>query len=147
MKLLEKFKYNIKRKKKKTKFILSFIGTIMYKFGGVTSRGIYFFNVYITSYFHYQKIDIDMQYGNLINPISTFIYFLILPFSGFIEQKLGLYLTLIISIILTELFLLLFINQTNIFFSFILIILLGFSNGIGMDVPAKNLYFYYPAKN
>ena len=145
MKLLEILKYN--KKKKKTKFILSFIGTIMFKIGGITSMGINFFSVYITSYFHYQNIDIDMQYGNLMNPISILISFLFLPISGYIEQKLGLYLSLIISIILMELDLLLFINQANIFFSFILIILLGLSNGIGMEIPNKNLYFYYPAKN
>ena len=147
MKLLEKFKYNINAKKKKTKFILSFIGAIMYKIAYVTSMGISSFNVYITSYFHYQKIDIDMQYGNLINPISFFLFYLFRPISGYIEQQLGLYLTLIISIILLEIDLFLFINQTNIFFSFILTILLGISNGIGMDVPGKNVFFYYPSKN
>ena len=73
MKLFEKFQ-TINFTKKKTRFILSFIGTIIFGIGGITSMGISQYSVYITSYFHHQKVDIDMQYGNLIMPILMIIF-------------------------------------------------------------------------
>ena len=121
MKILEKFKSNINSQKKKKRFVLSFIGTILYRIGGAMSSGIITFNVYITSYFHYNQVNIDMQYGNLISPIFTMSTFLTSPFAGFVVKKIGLYLTLIISSLLIEIDLILFINQTSIFYSFILI--------------------------
>ena len=147
MKILEKFKSNINSQKKKKRFVLSFIGTLLYRIGGALSSGIITFNVYITSYFHYNQVNIDMQYGNLISPIFTMSTFLTSPFAGFVVKKIGLYLTLIISSLLIEIDLILFINQTSIFYSFILIVFLGIGNGIGMEVPLNNLYFYYPKKN
>ena len=146
MKLYENFKNTNYIKKKKTRFILSFIGTILYGMAGITSMGISHYSVYITSYFHHKQIDIDMQYGNLIMPILMLSNSLFSPLAGLIEKKCGLYLTLIISSLLLELDLILFINQTSVLYSFLLIIFLGFSNGIGMAVPGKNLYFYYPKK-
>jgi len=122
MKILEKLKSHINSQKKKKRFVLSFIGAILYKIGKVISFGISTFSVYITSYFHYNQIDINMQYGNLISPILTILTCLTSPFSGFVVKKIGLYLTLIISSLLIEIDLILFINQTSIFYSFILII-------------------------
>jgi MFS family permease len=69
------------------------------------------------------------------------------PLAGFIEKKLGLYLTLILSSSLVELDAFLFMNQTSILFSALLIVFLGFSNGMGMAVPGRNLYFYFPKKS
>lgn len=147
MKLLQKFKNNINAKNKKTRFILSIIGAFLYRIGGVSLLGISNFNVYITSYFHYKKSNIDMQYGNLIMPIFFLSNSLFSPFAGFFEVKIGSYLTLILGTILIELGLLLFINQTNALFLFIIIFFLGFSHGISMEVPSKYLLTYYPEKN
>ena len=144
LKYFEKFQNKIK--KKRTRYILSFIGTIIFGIGGLVSMGIGQYSVYITSYFHHKQVKIDMQYGNLIMPLLMLSQSLSGPFAGFIEKKIGLYLSLILSSLILEIDILLFINQTSVWFSFILIIFLGFSNGIGLPIPGRNLYFYYPKK-
>jgi len=135
-----------KIKKKRTRYILTFIGSIIFGIGGIASLGISQYSVYITSYFHHNQVEIDMQYGNLIMPILMLSNSIFSPLAGLIENKIGLYLSLIFSSFLLEIVLLLFINQTNVWFSFILIIFLGLSNGIGMPIPGKNLFCYYPKK-
>ena len=143
MKLFQKSK-NVYFQKKKCKFVSSFIGTLIYGFGGMTSMAIGQYSVYITSYFHHKQVNIDMNYGNLIMPILSLSNSIFSPLAGYIENKIDIYFTLIISFLLTEIDLILFINQTNIWFSLLLIIFLGFSNGIGMAIPGKNLFLYYP---
>ena len=133
-------------KSKKIKFILSFIGTIIYGSSGIISLGISQFSVYITSYFHHNKIPIDMQYGNLISPIIILSNSLSSPLGGFFEKKFGFYKTLIVSNIFIEIFIFIFINQMNAYFSFIIIIFLGLVSGICMGIPGKNLFYYYPNK-
>ena len=133
-------------KSKKIKFIFSFIGTIIYGSSGIISLGISQFSVYITSYFHHNNIPIDMQYGNLISPIIILSNSLSSPLGGFFEKKFGFYKTLIVCNIFIEIFILIFINQMNKYFSFILIILLGLVSGICMGIPGKNLFYYYPNK-
>ena len=145
MKIIEKLK-KINIKKKKTRFFSSFIGTILYGFGGVTSMSLGHYSVYITSYFHHKQVKIDMNYGNLVMPIIIFSNSIFSPLAGYFDKKIGLYYALLLSFILLELGLLLFINQNNIWLSFLLIIFLGFSNGIGMSIPGKNLLLYYPKK-
>ena len=145
MKLFEKLK-NINLTKKKSKFISSFIGTLIYGIGGITSMGIGHYSVYITSYFHHKQVDIDMHYGNLIMPILSLSHSIFSPLAGYLENKIGIYFALTLSFLLTELDLILFINQTSILFSFLLIIFLGFSSAIGMAIPGKNLFLYYPKK-
>ena len=133
-------------KSKKLKFISSFIGTLLYGSSGIISLGINQFSVYITSYFHHNDIQIDMQYGNLVTPIILLSNSLSSPLGGFFEKKIGFYKTLIFSNILIEIIILIFINQMNIYFSLGLIILLGFMGGLGMGIPGKNLFYYYPNK-
>ena len=145
MKLFEKLK-NTNLTKKKSKFISSFIGTLIYGIGGITSMGIGHYSVYITSYFHHKQVDIDMHYGNLIMPILSLSHSIFSPLAGYLENKIGIYFALTLSFLLTELDLILFINQTSILFSFLLIIFLGFSSAIGMAIPGKNLFLYYPKK-
>lgn len=133
-------------KSKKFKFILTFIGSLIYGVGGLTSIGINQFSVYITSYFYHNNVSINMQYGNLVAPIILFSNSLSSPLGGYFEKKFGFYKTLIFSNLLMELILFIFINQMNIFFSLILLILLGMVGGIGMRIPGKNLVSYYPKK-
>ena len=145
MKLFEKLK-NISLQKKKSKFISSFIGTLLYGIIGINSTSIGHFSVYITSYFHHKQVNINMHYGNLIMPILSLSQSIFSPLAGYIENKIGIYLALTISVVLRELDLFLFINQTSVLLSFLLIVFLGFSNGIGMAIPGKNLFLYYPKK-
>ena len=133
-------------KTKKIKFILTFIGTIFYGISGMISLGISSYSVYITSYFHHNNVEIDMQYGNLISPIVILSNSLSSPLGGLFENKFGFYKTLIMTNILIEIIILIFINQMSVFFSFILIVLMGMISGIGMGLPGKNLFFYYPDK-
>ena len=97
-------------KSKKIKFILSFIGTIIYNISGLISLGISQFSVYITSFFHHNNIPIDMQYGNLVSPIILFSNSLSSPLGGFFEKKFGFYKTLIVCNIFIELLIFIFIN-------------------------------------
>ena len=55
----------------KRRFILSFIGTIIYFIGIMTPFGIGQYSVYITSYFHHFNPKINIQLGNLMMPILT----------------------------------------------------------------------------
>ena len=97
------------------------------------------YSVYITSYFHHNQVKIDMNYGNLVMPIIIFSNTIFSPLAGYFDKKIGLYYALLLSFILLELGILLFIYQNNILLSLILIIFLGFNNGIGMSIPGKNL--------
>ena len=108
--------------------------------------GISQYSVYITSYFHHQKIDIDMQYGNLIMPIFMVSNSIFAPLAGFIEKKIGLYFTLILSSSLLELDIFLFMNQTSLLKSALLIIFSGFSNNIGMAVQEEIYIFIFQKK-
>ncbi len=145
MKLLEKIK-NSKSNKKKTRFILSLIGSILYYTIHIIFIGIGNFSVYITSYFHHNNISIDMQYSNLIMPIIMLCNSLSTPLSGYFVNKLGIHLTLILSFVLVELDVFLFINQMNKFLSIFLIALIGINSGLGSPIPLINLVFYYPQK-
>ena len=137
-------KINIK--KKKTRFFSSFIGTILHALGPVALMSIGHNSVYITSYFYHKQVRIDMNYGNLVMPIIIFSNSIFSPLAGYIDKKIGLYYALLLSFILVELGLLLFINQNNFWLSLILVIFLGFSDGIGMSIPGNNLLLYYLKK-
>lgn len=131
---------------KKAKFILSSISTLFFNINAMFCFVLAQFSPYITSYLHYQKVNIDMHFGNLMMPTIIFSLSLSIPIGAILENKLGMRATLLISFTLIEIFLFLFINQTNKIFTFILIVLLGMSVGIGMVVPGKNLCFYYPER-
>ena len=143
MNIIERKTYNFNRKKR---FILSFIGTIIYFIGIMTPFGIGQYSVYITSYFHYFNSKINIQYGNLIMPILILSLSLSAPIGGFLEHKLGMHLTLIFNSIILEILVLIFILQKNIWITFILIILIGMTIGAVISIPGKNICFYYPEK-
>jgi len=109
---------------KKIKFILSFIGGILYLICSGSCIALGNFNVYLTSYIHYTHPSIDMQYGHLIIPLMTFSLSIFIPIGGILDNKIGLHLSLLTSSCFLELFILIFINQTNILYSYILIILM-----------------------
>ena len=143
MNIIERKTYNFNKKKR---FILSFIGTIIYFIGIMTPFGIGQYSVYITSYFHYFNPKINIQYGNLIMPILILSLSLSAPIGGFLEHKLGMHLTLIFNSIILEILVLIFILQKNIWITFILIILIGMTIGAVISIPGKNICFYYPEK-
>ena len=131
---------------KKHNFISSFIGTIIYCISISPYFGMAQFSVYITSYFHYYNSSIDMQYGNLIGPILLFSLTLSSPLGGFLEKKIGMYFSLIISTILIEIFTFIFINQTSLILTFFLLVFLGLSMGFSLPIIHKNMMCFYPDK-
>jgi MFS family permease len=130
----------------KRRFILTFIGTIIYFIGIMTPFGIGQYSVYITSYFHHFNPKINIQLGNLMMPILTLALSLSSPLGGILEHKLGMHLTLIIGSVILELLIFIFITQTNIYITFLLIILIGMTIGSVITIPGKNICFYYPKK-
>ena len=130
----------------KKRFILSFIGNLIYFIGIMTPFGIGQYSVYITSYFHHFNPKINIQMGNLMMPILTLSLSLSAPLGGILERKFGMHLALIINAIILEFLIFIFISQKNIFFTFILIILIGMTIGSVISIPGKNLCFYYPKK-
>ena len=131
---------------KKARFISSSISTLLFAIGSTFCLTIGQFSVYITSYFHYQGIDIDMQYGNFMSPVLIFCLALSIPVSGLLEKKLGMKLTLLISSVLIEVIFFIFILQANKILTMILVSLIGMSLGLGVSIPMKNLCHYYPEK-
>ena len=112
----------------------------------MTPFGIGQYSVYITSYFHHFNPKINIQMGNLMMPILTLSLSLSAPLGGILERKFGMHLALIINAIILEFLIFIFISQKNIFFTFILIILIGMTIGSVISIPGKNLCFYYPKK-
>ena len=133
-------------KKKKTKFILSFISGIIY----TLSQGLLFGSsgiaVYILSYIHHKYKWVDMQYGNLMMPLLTFFLSLFSPLSGPIEKIFGPLMSLLISSIIVEICLFLFYIQRNIWFFYSITFFSGFGVGISANIPIKNACMYYPEK-
>ena len=131
---------------KKARFISSSISALLFSIGSTFCFTIGQFSVYITSYFHYKCVDIDMQYGNFMTPILIFCLTLSIPISGLLEKKLGMRLTLLISSVLTEILLFTFILQTNKILTMVLVCLIGISLGLAVSIPMKNLCHYFPEK-
>lgn len=139
----EKYNYELNQKKR---FILSFIGNIIYFIAIMTPFGIGQYSVYITSYFHFFNPKVNIQLGNLMMPILTLALSLSSPLGGFLEHKLGMHLTLIINSFILEILIIIFISQKNIWITFLLITLIGMTIGAVITIPGKNICYYYPNK-
>ena len=142
MKCLKKFNLN----KQKKRFISNLIGSIIYLNAIITPMGIGQYSVYITSYLHNYNSKINIQLGNIMMPILMLFLSLSSPLGGILEHKLGMHLTFIISTILLEFLIFIFVLQRNIWITFILIILIGINVGSVITIPGKNICFYYPEK-
>ena len=130
----------------KKRFISTFIGSIIYLNIIMSILGIGQYNVYIMSYFHYFNEKINLQLGNLMMPFLMLFLSLSSPLGGIFENKIGMHLTLIISSILIELLVFLFIIQKNIYITFLIIISFGICIGTSITIPRKNICLYYPEK-
>ena len=131
---------------KKTRFFLTFIGSVIYSIGIAGCMCIGQFNVYITSYVHKYDNTVDLQYGNLMSPIVTCSLALSAPLGGILEKKIGMHFSLILSLLLVETMVALLIYQTSMGIIFLLLIFLGLSIGLGMPILVKNLMCFYPKK-
>lgn len=130
----------------RNKYILSFIGTFLFHFGFSSVQCISYLNVYITSYIHLKQTWISMHYGNFFMPFMTFAITIFAPLSGYSERTFGPKMSIMFGGLITFFATLGFSYQQNIFICYILIIVIGFGNGISIAIPNKNLISYKPDK-
>ena len=71
----------------KMKFICSLISAIIYQCGSSVVVTIGNFCVYFVSYIYYNNKSLNIQYGNLMGPITLLLLSIFSPFSGLIEKK------------------------------------------------------------
>ena len=130
----------------RNKYILSFIGTFLFHFGFSSVQCISNLSVYITSYIHLKQTWISMHYGNFFMPFMTFAITIFAPLSGYSERTFGPKMSIMFGGLITFFATLGFFYQQNIFICYILIIVIGFGNGISIAIPNKNLISYKPDK-
>ena len=87
---------------KKQRFILTFIGNIVYSIGIFLPFGIGQYSVYITSYLHHYNSKVNLHFGNLMMPILILFLCLSAPIGGILERKFGMKLSLIINSIISS---------------------------------------------
>ena len=136
----------IKVKSKRTKFILSFISSIVYLLGYSIIMESGNFSVYFISYIHYKQEWVDMQFGNLMRPIIILFLSVFSPLSGIMENLVGPRLALLSSAIVIEIVLLFFFLQRNLWIFYILSLFLGLGCGLSAQIVVKNCCMYYPKK-
>ena len=135
-----------KVKSKRTKFILSFVSSIVYLLGYSIIMESGNFSVYFISYIHYKQSWVDMQFGNLMRPIIILFLSVFSPLSGIMENLVGPRLALLSSSIVIEIALIFFFLQRNLWIFYILSLLLGLGCGLSAQIVVKNCCLYYPKK-
>ena len=135
-----------KVKSKRTKFILSFISSIVYLLGYSIIMESGNFSVYFISYIHYKQEWVDMQFGNLMRPIIVLFLSVFSPLSGIMENLVGPRLALLSSAIVIEIALIFFFLQRNLWIFYILSLILGLGCGLSAQIVVKNCCLYYPKK-
>ena len=135
-----------KVKSKRTKFILSFISSLLYLLGYSIIMESGNFSVYFISYIHYKQNWVDMQFGNMMRPIIVLFLSVFSPLSGIMENLVGPRLALLSSAVVIEISLLFFFLQRNLWIFYILSLLLGLGCGLSAQIFVKNCCLYYPKK-
>ena len=135
-----------KVKSKRTKFILSFISSILYLLGYSIIMESGNFSVYFISYIHYKQTWVDMQFGNMMRPITVLFLSVFSPLSGIMESLVGPRLALLSSAIVIEIALIFFFIQRNLWIFYVLSLILGLGCGLSAQIVVKNCCLYYPKK-
>ena len=143
---ISKIEKENQKSKKLTNCILSLLSFFTFCFGITSSYQTAQFTVYITSYFHSKDPSVNMQCGNLLMPILFTSSSLSNPLGGVLEKKYGVRLSIAISLTLVEIITFIFINQTNIIFTYFLMMFLGISLGLSASIPGKVIYSFYPKR-
>ena len=130
----------------KNKFISSFIGT----FGITMGLGYIFplsnFSVYLTSYIHEKQKFVTMHYGLFLNLIFSFAMTIGRPIGGFLELKLGFFLTSLTGLLIILVANLFFLNVQNIWLCYVLTFITATGTGIAVSLVGKNIALYKPKK-
>ena len=135
-----------KQKLLKNDFVSAFIGT----FGMILGISFVFplsgFSVYITSYIHEKQSFVTMYYGLFFNLIFTFAMTFGMSVGGFLELKLGFYLTTLSGLLIILACNIVFLNAQNIWLCYALAFIISSGAGISNSLIGKNLAFFKPEK-
>ena len=97
----------------KNEFISAFIGTIGIIIGIAFIFSLPAFSVYITSYVHEKQKFVTMYYGLFLHLIFSFSMTFGMSVGGFLELKLGFYLTTLSGLLLILAADIVFLNAQN----------------------------------
>ena len=100
---------------------------------------------YVSYYTHKNNQEIPAGQAFFMEPIYSFLSLLTVPLSGFLQQKIGLRFTFLISFILIYIAVLLYLTIDRLFIFFIGIGLFGASVGM-TSVGVKVACFFFPGK-
>ena len=135
-----------KQKLLKNDFVSAFIGT----FGMILGISFVFplsgFSVYITSYVHEKQSFVTMYYGLFIHLIFSFAMTFGMSIGGFLELKLGFYLTTLSGLLIILACNIVFLNAQNIWLCYVLTFLTSSGVGISNSLTGKNLAFFKPGR-
>ncbi len=101
-------------------------------------------NVYITSYISYKQKWVKMDYGNFIEPLVYFVQSFFTMFSGYVENMFGSKMTMLIGTVIIQIGLVGLYFQQNFYLLYVFLILMAIGSGISLNIPSKNVCFYYP---
>ena len=128
----------------KNEFISSFIGTFGILLGISFIFPLPAFSVYITSYVHEKQKFVTMYYGLFFNLILSFAITFGMSIGGFLELKLGFYLTTLSGLLIILASSIVFLNAQNIWLCYVLTFLMASGAGISNSLIGKNLAFFKP---
>jgi len=130
----------------KNEFISAFIGT----FGILLAISFIIplpaFSVYITSYIHEKQSFVTMYYGLFFHLIFSFALTFGMSIGGFLELKLGFYLTTLSGLLIILVSNIVFLNAQNIWLCYVLTFLMSSGAGITDSLIGKNLAFFKPVR-
>ena len=130
----------------KDKFKSSFVGLCGIILGVSSVYRISNFSVYLTSYIHEKQDFVTMHYGLFINLIFSFAMTFGMSAGGFLELKLGFFLTTLTGLIIVLVSNIFFLNVQNIWLCYILTFTTSTGLGIAYSLVGKNLVLYKPNK-
>ena len=130
----------------KNEFISAFIGTIGIIIGIAFIFPLPAFSVYITSYVHEKQEFVTMYYGLFLHLIFSFSMTFGMSVGGFLELKLGFYLTTLSGLLLILAADIVFLNAQNIWLCYALTFVMATGAGISNSLTGKNLAFYKPGR-
>jgi hypothetical protein len=130
----------------KNEFISAFICTIGIIIGIAFIFPLPAFSVYITSYVHEKQEFVTMYYGLFLHLIFSFSMTFGMSVGGFLELKLGFYLTTLSGLLLILAADIVFLNAQNIWLCYALTFVMATGAGISNSLTGKNLAFYKPGR-
>ena len=130
----------------KNEFISAFIGSFGILFAISFTLPLSALSVYITSYVHEKQKFVTMYYGLFFHLIFAFATTFGMSVGGFLELKLGFYLTTLSGLLVILACNIVFLNAQNIWLCYVLAFIISSGGGISNSLIGKNLAFFKPEK-